>query len=184
MNGPCMEFCTRYLTKDEVIEKSILEVGSYNVNGSWKPIILEHNPSKYIGVDISSGPDVDEICDACSLIKKFGKNSFDIVLSAEMLEHASDWKDTIHNIKQVIKPNGIIMLSTRSYGFPYHGCPQDFSRFEAIDMIHIFSDFIIKAIIPDYVTPGIFVKAIKPKEFKEIDLSNYTVHLVNKDIGV
>lgn len=173
MNGPCMEFCDRHLLAPEVKGKRIIDIGC--CDSSFGIILKNYEPKEYLGVDISEGPNVDEICDAVNLIERFGENSFDIVISAEMLEHAEDWKSAIHNMKTICKPGGIIFLTARSRWFPYHGCPHDYSRFESEDMIHIFSDCIIKAVIPDYVQPGIFIKAIKPGDFKEVDLSDYTV---------
>jgi len=129
-----------------------------------------------MGVDMTMGPGVDIICDAVDLIERFENNSFDIVVSAEMLEHAEDWKAAIHNIKTVCKPGGTILLTARSRGFLYHGCPEDFSRFEVKDMIHIFSDCTLTGIMSDYIAPGIFIKVQKPVNFKEIDLSNYEVY--------
>jgi len=171
-----MEFCMKYMHRAEVFKRDVIDVGAFNVNGSFKSILLPYEPKSYLGVDMTDVPDVDEVCDACALIEKFGENKFDIVVSAEMLEHVKFWKEAIHNIKGICKPGGKIMLTTRSFWFPYHGCPEDFWRFEAEDMIHIFSDCIIKAVVPDYVAPGIFIKAIKPEEnFKEIDLSNFEV---------
>jgi len=175
MNGACMEFCQNYMYRNEVFGRRIIDVGSTNMNGSFRTILGQYEPKEYLGVDLSEGEGVDEICNAENLIEKYGDNSFDIVVSAEMLEHAKDWKSAIHNMKTILKPNGIIMLTARSYWFPYHGCPEDFWRFESEDMIYIFSDFKIKAIIPDYFQPGIFVKAIKPENWEELDLSNFEV---------
>ena len=176
MNGPCMEFCEKYMLEHEVVGKTILDVGSYNINGSFRTVLEPYKPSKYFGVDMELGPGVDEVCSAIDLIERFGEESFDIVISTEMLEHAEDWKKTIHNIKTVCKPEGTILITTRSRWFPYHGCPEDFSRFEAQDMLNIFSDCLVTGIMSDYVAPGIFIKARKLKDFKENDLSDYKVY--------
>lgn len=174
MNGPCLEFCDRHLLEHEVKGKRIIDIGCRD--SSFNIILNKFEPDEYIGIDMQEGPNVDIVCDANDLIERFGENSFDIVISAEMLEHAEDWKWVIHNFKTICKPGGILFITTRSKGFCFHGCPDDYSRFEAEDMVHIFSDCTIKAIIPDYVAPGIFVKAIKPLDFKEIDLKNYKVY--------
>ena len=175
MNGPCMQFCQNYLLEHEITGKTVLDVGSYNINGSFRALIEPHNPESYHGVDMEMGPGVDEICNAVDLIDRFGKESFDIVVSAEMLEHADDWKTVIHNIKTVCKPCGTILLTTRSKGFIWHGCPLDFSRFEAPDMLHIFSDCTLLGLQTDFVAPGIFIKVQKPANFNEIDLKDFNV---------
>ena len=138
-NSACIEFGVRNLAIEDVKGKKIIEVGSYDFNGSLRPIIEAWgNPDKYVGVDIIDGPGVDLVCPAEKIIEKFGKESFDIVISTEMLEHVRDWRKVISNIKNICKPNGLILLTTRSYGFGYHDFPYDFWRYESEDMKSIF----------------------------------------------
>jgi 2-polyprenyl-3-methyl-5-hydroxy-6-metoxy-1,4-benzoquinol methylase len=74
------------------------------------------------------------VVNAENLVKEFGKNSFDVVISTEMLEHVVEWKPVIANMKQVVKPGGVIVITTRSQGFPFHEYPVDAWRFEVSDM--------------------------------------------------
>jgi len=92
------------LKKEEIEGKKIIEVGSYNENGSFQDFIKNWNPDKFIGVDIKKGLGVDVICRAENIIKKFGKESFDIVISTELLEHVRNWRKVISNIKNICKP--------------------------------------------------------------------------------
>lgn len=171
-------FAAKNLDKSQVEGKRIIEVGSCDFNGSTRPLIEFWQPAEYIGVDIIEGRDVDLICSAENLVEKFGKDSFDIVLSFEMLEHTKTWQKAISNMKNVCKPGGAILITTRSLGYPYHGYPNDFWRFEAEDMREIFSDFDIVALEKDDLWPGIFIKAKKPDEFKEINLSKYELYSI------
>jgi predicted SAM-dependent methyltransferase len=82
----CIEFVMRNLSREEIEGKKVIEIGSYNVNGSVQQYIKSFNPKMYLGVDITEGPNVDIICNAENLVEKFGKESFDIVISNEMLE--------------------------------------------------------------------------------------------------
>jgi SAM-dependent methyltransferase len=134
-------FAAKNLDKSEIKGKRVIDVGSYDFNGSIRPLIESWEPAEYIGVDILDGASVDVVCNADDLVDKFGKESFDVVLSLEMLEHSRNWKRSISNIKNICKPNGIILITTRSYGYPCHGFPNDFWRYELEDMKHIFSDF-------------------------------------------
>lgn len=176
MNASCYEFVNRTILGKEVKGKAVLEVGARNVNGSVKPIVQGFKPRLYTGVDIEAGDDVDQIVDAVDLIKTFGEESFDVVISTEALEHIQAWRETIHNLKAVLKPGGVLFITTRSKGFPYHGWPSDFWRYEVADMQVIFDDFEILALESDPSEPGVFLKARKPDDFLEDDLSGYELY--------
>lgn len=47
----------------------------------------------------------------------FKDNSFDVVVALETLEHVSDLKQTFKEIKRVLKPKGIFLLSTPNNSF-------------------------------------------------------------------
>ncbi len=138
-NVNCIFYGLKFL-KDDIKSKKIIEVGSYNENGSLREFLDFWDPDDYIGIDITKGPGVDIVCSAEKILEHFEKESFDIVISTEVLEHIKDWRKAISNIKAVCKPNGIILITTRSYGFGYHGFPYDFWRYELEDMKRIFSD--------------------------------------------
>lgn len=167
----CLAFGRDNLSESDIKGKKILEVGSYNVNGSMAEYVKTLGPKSYLGVDLSEGGGVDQVLNAEDLVKEFGKASFDVVISTEMLEHVVNWKACITNMKQVLKPGGIIILTTRSQGFPFHEWPVDAWRFEVSDMESIFSDFEIDTVVPDPFEPGVFIRARKPaKGWKEKDL--------------
>lgn len=181
-NSACIAFGVKHLTIKEVKRKKIIEVGSHDVNGSFRPIIESWGePSEYVGVDIINGPGVDMVCPAEDIVEKFGKESFDVVISTELLEHVRDWRKVIKNIKNICKPNGIILITTRSYGFGYHGYPYDFWRYELEDIKHIFSDCKIHALQKDDSDPGAFIKAQKPTQFVENDMTNYKLYSIVVD---
>ncbi len=180
MNVQCILFGAIQLKKEEIEGKRVIEVGSSDVNGSLRPLLETYNPKEYIGVDISAGKGVDLICDAGDLAAKFGSRSFDVVISTELLEHVKDWRLAIHNIKDICKPAGKLLITTRSFGFVYHGYPSDFWRFEAEDMEYIFKDFIIEKLERDPQN-GVLIKARKPENFTEIDLSEYKLYSIVAD---
>lgn len=178
----CSQTCTAFVkSATELIPidgTNILEVGSLDVNGSARPFVEKMNPAHYTGIDISAGPGVDEICDVCGIINKFGAETFDLVISTELLEHVRDWRLAVSNLKRVVKRGGHLVITTRSKGQMYHGYPFDFWRYEADDMKAIFSDFNILRIEKDSRSPGIFLLMQKPMDFAENDTTNINLYSI------
>jgi SAM-dependent methyltransferase len=157
MHVAVLDFFMRTVNCEEFNGKRVLEVGSKFVNGSVRPLIERFcQPKEYIGVDIEPGRYVDVILPAEKLIEYFGIESFDVVISTEVMEHVFDWRLIINNIKSVLKRGGFIYLTTRSRGFPYHAAPHDYWRYEPSDMVRIFRDFKIVRLEVDWEYPGVF----------------------------
>lgn len=179
MHYSVIKFFCDNVNLHDIVDKSVLDVGSYNVNGSLKDIIVTTmSPKDYIGTDISFGPNVDRIIPAESLIDCFGEKIFDVVICTEMLEHCEKWKEAIFNLKGVLKENGLLILTTRSKGFPLHNHPSDYWRFEMDDMRKIFNDMKDVLILSDFQDPGVFVYAKKPINFISNDLSNIEIYKI------
>ena len=177
MNISVLEFFIENLKIEEFENKKTLEVGSKYVNGSVRSIIEKFfKLKKYVGTDIEEGKFVDIICNAENLIDCFDKNSFDVVISTELLEHVKDWRKVINNMKDVLKPNGYIYITTRSKGFPFHAFPYDFWRYEIEDMKKIFADFNIIKLQNDPEAKGIFLKAQKPINYNLINLEKIKLY--------
>jgi len=132
-----------------------------------------YGPAGYVGVDISPGPSVDVVEDATRLLDRFEPESFDVVLSTEMVEHVRDWRAVFTNMKRLCVPGGVVVITTRSPGFPYHAYPNDFWRYEPSDMSLIFADFEIEMLESEDNSelPGVFVKARRTESERSIDLS-------------
>lgn len=180
-NRACVDFGQVNLQKEDVCGKGVIEIGAMDVNGSLRPHVESLGPSRYIGVDIQAGPGVDVICDAESLLAVFGPESFELVISTELLEHVRDWRRVVSVMKKLLKSEGLLLITTRSKGFPYHGYPYDFWRYELSDMRVIFADFTIGALQSDPEDPGVFIKARKPRPFKERDISDIELFSVVRE---
>jgi len=135
-------------------------------------------PREYIGIDIEAGKYVDIVLPAERLVDHFGPESFDVVISTEVIEHVFDWRLVINNMKAVLRRGGYIYVTTRSKGFPYHAYPYDFWRYETSDMIRIFKDFEIIRLETDWEAPGVFLKARKPINWRPIDLNNIELYSI------
>ncbi len=172
----CLAFVARNLTREEVSGKRVLEIGSFDVNGTVRPGVEALNCAEYIGIDFRQGKGVNIVCNADDLIETFGKNSFDIVISTSFLEHAENWKKVISGSKNVVKEGGVMLHTTVSKGFGLHEYPHDYWRYEPDDMRHIFSDCEILVLEKDTQIPGVFIKARKKAGWKELDLSGYQLY--------
>ena len=101
----------------------IIDFGSYDVNGTLKPIFNKH---KYIGIDFSPGPNVDIVCKNEDV--PFKDNFFDVVVSSSCFEHDDFFWLTFLEMCRLVKPGGYIYINAPSNG-PYHGYPTDNWRF-------------------------------------------------------
>ncbi len=169
MHTSVIDFVRNNIHSNMVSSKAILEVGSYDVNGTVRPFIEAYNPSLYVGVDMRSGPGVDIVLDVMDL-PILGKELFDIVFCLEMLEHAKDWKQSLVNMFSVLKKDGLLILTTRSPGFPLHDYPSDHWRFTQKNMADIF-DGLIPHIQNDYdeFMKGVFVIVTKFGDLPNLD---------------
>lgn len=177
MNTTNILFAALNLKPDDIKGKRVIEVGSYNVNGSLRPLVNALGPSDYVGVDIMEGPGVDVICDAVDLSNLFAAGSFDFIISTEMIEHVKDWRAIIHNLKNLCRAGGGILVTTRSRGFFYHGYPDDYWRYEIDDLKIIFQDFVIENIEKDPQF-GVMIIAKKPLDFSEAQLQDHRLYSI------
>lgn len=97
-------------------QASVLEVGSYDVNGSIRHLVAGRS---YLGIDLVSGPNVDRVCRVEDL--QVESQSFDAVISCEAFEHDSYWRETLRLCWNVLKPGGILLVTCASLGRPEHG---------------------------------------------------------------
>lgn len=149
-------------TSDLVAGRSVIEVGSYDVNGTVRPIIEEHAPASYIGVDISEGPGVDVVANVAELPDLF-PDGFDMVVSTEMLEHVEDWRAAMLALVALVRVGGHLVLSTRSPGFPYHPYPIDCWRYPVPLMAEILTALGMRVVecVEDPEQAGVFAVAVK-----------------------
>lgn len=77
----CLKFRDKYV--DDETKKSVIDIGSYDVNGNYKVLFEpEHN---YVGLGIREGPNVDIVVGEDSYWSPAGK--YDVIISGQCLEH-------------------------------------------------------------------------------------------------
>lgn len=116
-------FVDRYLPATPI---SVADIGSYDFNGSLKPLFNRDGWS-YLGFDIIPGPNVDSV-----LTQPYGwgesmANSFDVAVSTQVLEHIERPWDWIKDVAAIVKPGGLIYICT-PHTMHYHAHPKDFWR--------------------------------------------------------
>lgn len=157
MHDSVLKFVAKVVHPDEVSRKTILEVGSAYVNGSVKPQLMAMGPSRYVGVDLSPGKNVDVVCAAEHLPDEC---EADLVVSCEMLEHAEHWKDAFRRMCALARET--LVLTCRGPRFPFHN-PPDHWRFLPAELAMAARACGMKVVAaePDPQVPGVFLKAVR-----------------------
>lgn len=106
--------------------KTILEIGSLDVNGSLR--VASRADNRYIGVDIETGPSVDLVAPSGALPILPGV--VDLVLTSSVFEHDVTFWLTFLEAMRVLKPGGLLYVNAPSNG-GYHAYPVDNWRFYA-----------------------------------------------------
>ncbi len=118
----------------------VLDVGSFDVNGSIKPC-FELTGWKYTGFDVSEGPGVDVVGDAEKLSSYFPGERFDCVVSCETLEHVQNLVVVNEEMRHLVKPGGMYILTIAGNGFREHRHPIDCWRVLPDGMKWLLRDF-------------------------------------------
>lgn len=175
-----IEWIKANLKPEEICGKKVIDVGSrrWNDEITIRDYIKGNNPSLFIGMDTMHGDEVDVVLKAENIPEMFKENAFDLVLNIEVLEHVQEWRLVLNNLKSILRPGGTMILTTRLPGYPLHGFPDDYWRYEKSDMEKVFSDFSIENITEDFDDYGIYVKVKKP--IPNVDLNEINLFDMKK----
>lgn len=102
--------------------QNVLDVGAYDVNGSYRPI-CEALGKSYTGLDIVAGPNVDIVA-ADPYRYQIPDGSFDIVISGQAMEHVEQPWRWVPELARVLKPGGTLIIITH-HNYPEHRYPVD-----------------------------------------------------------
>jgi hypothetical protein len=124
MHQSVLRFIADAVQRYQLAERRVLEVGSRIINGS--PRALFNGP--YWGVDILAGPGVDEVCNAHALTngQRPAFAPVEVIICTEMLEHDdAPWR-SLTEMREIIQPGGMLLLTAR--GYDEHGYYQVHDR--------------------------------------------------------
>ena len=130
-----------YALMDEMLRRTsctsadVLDVGSYNVNGTFRPLV-EQRGWNYTGLDTVAGPNVDIIAQD-PFAFTFDDDAFDVVLSGSTMEHVTAIWRWVPELVRVLKPGGLLAIHTH-WKFPEHRYPVDCWRIMPDGMRYLF----------------------------------------------
>lgn len=128
-------------------EEPVYEFGSYQVAGqegfsNLRPFFPEKT---YVGCDMRLGTGVDVVLDLHRI--ELPNETAGLVLALDTLEHVEDPRLALSEIHRILKPNGIVIISS-VMNFPIHDYPNDYWRFTPQAFASILKPF--SAAITDY----------------------------------
>ncbi len=122
-----LTFRNKYLAGKEAQSLVIMDLGSQDVNGSYKPCFEQEN-WKYIGLDMAPGKNVDLVLANPYHWKEVKCASVDVLISGQAFEHIEYFWITILEMARILKPGGLACIIAPSGGFE-HKYPLDCWRF-------------------------------------------------------
>lgn len=119
-------FVEQFLAKHPGEFKTVLEVGSRDINGNIRDLFAGID---YTGVDMQEGGSVTEAVNGHDLKGHFREKQFNLVCCFDMLEHDDKFWLTIENMREVLAPGGYLLIGVPSRNCPLHEHPSDYWRF-------------------------------------------------------
>lgn len=122
-----LDFKNKYLASSKDQPLMILDLGSQDVNGTYRDIFSVKNWI-YKGMDMEPGKNVDIVLKETYSWKEISSNSVDVVVSGQALEHVEFFWITMLEVARVLKPGGLCCIIAPSGGHE-HRFPVDCWRF-------------------------------------------------------
>jgi SAM-dependent methyltransferase len=110
-------FCEKVKTlfSDFFSRKRVLDVGSLNINGTIRDLFTD---CTYIGIDIAEGNNVDVVSKAHEYKSD---ELFDVVCSCEAFEHDMYLEQSLKNMVNLLKPEGLFFFTCATENRREHG---------------------------------------------------------------
>ena len=127
--------------------KLIGDLGSYDVNGSYR--ILIEPPRKYVGIDIEAGPNVDVVM-VSEYIVPLPDNYFDALITGQCFEHVRNPFKLMAEASRIVKPGGMI-LAVAPNTMGEHRFPLDCWRYMGDGWRALFEESGIEPVYTEYI---------------------------------
>lgn len=165
MHQSVLTWVSQVITPPMIVGNDVLEVGGLNMNGTVRPLITRFGPRTYMSTDMRTGPGVDKVIKAEDLPTEWA----DVVISTEMLEHAEHWHLAFKGMAEAVRTGGLLIITTRSPGYPKHLAPSDYWRFTTDQMAEALINgcgLSVLEIADDPEAPGVFAMAYRPSPWE------------------
>jgi hypothetical protein len=120
-------FVDQYLADRRGTPLRVLDVGSMNVNGTYRTL-FEQPGWSYTGLDLEPGPGVDLVLTSTHDWRSVPSDSYDIVITGQAFEHMEFPWITVLHVTRALAPGGLLCLIVPSGG-EEHRYPVDCWRF-------------------------------------------------------
>ena len=148
-----LAFRNKYLTIKKNEELLILDLGSLDVNGSYREY-FDHALGAdwtYCGIDMAAGKNVDIVLKNPYNWREIKSNSADVLISGQAFEHIEFFWITMLEIARVLKPGGMCCIIAPSGGVE-HRYPVDcwrfypdgfaaLTRFARLELVEVFTQW-------------------------------------------
>lgn len=128
------DFVERYADPYSDHPKRVLDVGSYDVNGSYRHLFSSDKKYCYTGLDMEAGPNVNITLAHAYDWSVLYTDHYDIVISGQAFEHMEFFWLIMAEMARVLRVDGLLCL-INPIGFKEHRYPVDCYRFLADGMI-------------------------------------------------
>ncbi|MBO4335973.1 MAG: class I SAM-dependent methyltransferase [Desulfovibrio sp.] len=112
---------------------SVLDVGSCDVNGSYKPLFPKPQFS-YVGLDMAAGKNVDIVPRMPYSWTEIRDDSYDVIISGQCFEHVEFPWVLFEEMARILKPNGLLCVITPRHQLR-HRYPVDTYRYDSDGML-------------------------------------------------
>jgi SAM-dependent methyltransferase len=117
---------------------TVIDLGGKKLRkrGTFRPPEAQSKAWWYANLDLDTKPNIYSDVTAVPLAKE----SADVIICTEVLEHVVDPGKCVREIYRLLKRGGISFASA-PFLYPVHADPFDFQRFTADGLKHLFRDF-------------------------------------------